>query len=259
MSVITRNAAPEQGTWAVRGREDEATVRMAAGSTAAVTDAVGGTAVESEAAGLRPLLLDVALPLFVYYAAHSVFGLSLIAALTLSSVVPAVRTGHQLVRERSLNAFAALILVVNLAGIALSLLTGDPRLMIAKDGAASSVIGLAVLGSAFAGRPMMTTGMRPFLVKGKAARAAAWDRLMAGSAAGSTAFRRHERNFSLVWGTALVAECVAKVIGAYTLPVATMAWLGSVFLAGAIVLGFAVGNVFAGRMHELITGEADRS
>ncbi|MFB7662791.1 VC0807 family protein [Kitasatospora sp. NPDC056138] len=220
------------------------------------------TAEHGEGSPLRPLLIDVALPLLAYYAAHSVFGLGLVASLTISSVVPAVRTGAQLVRERSLNAFAALVLVVNLVGIGLSLVTGDARLMIAKDGAISSVIGLAVLGSVLAGRPMMTAGMRPFIVKGDAAKSAAWDRLASGTAASAGAtvsFRRHERAFSLVWGTVLVAECVAKVIGAYTLPVATMAWLGSVFMVCAIVLGIVVGNAFAGRLYGLVVAETEHA
>ncbi|GAA2250001.1 MULTISPECIES: VC0807 family protein [Kitasatospora] len=239
---------------------------IAQAETAAAGTAPAGTAAaeekHSELAPLRPLLIDVALPLLAYYAAHSVFHLSMIASLTVSSVVPAVRTVLQLVRERSFNAFATLMLVVNLAGIGLSAVTGDARLMIAKDGAISSVIGLAVLVSAFAGRPMMTAGMRPFVVKGKPAMSAAWDRLASGAAASvgaSVSFRRCERAFSLIWGTVLVAECVAKVIGAYTLPVATMAWMGTVFLVAAILIGIVAGNAAAGRIHGLVAAEAERT
>lgn len=207
---------------------------------------------EQPKAALRSLAVDVALPLGTYYAAHSVLGLSLVDSLILSSVVPLVRTVGQFLKERSLNALATLMLVVNVAGIGLSLLSGDPRLMVAKDGAVSSVIGLAMLLSAFVGRPMMTAGMRPFIVKGDAARSAAWDRL----AATSGTFRRYERTFTLVWGSVLVAECVAKVIGAYTVPLETMVWLSTVLLVGAIVLGIAVGNVFAGRIAELVIAES---
>ncbi|GAA0663573.1 hypothetical protein GCM10010193_13740 [Kitasatospora atroaurantiaca] len=220
MAVITRNAADESGT-------------------------------EQKLANLRPLAVDIAVPLITYYAAHSVFGLSLVASLTLSSVVPAVRTVHQLLRERSLNALAVLMLVVNVAGIGLSMLAGDPRLMLAKDGAVSSVIGVSILVSAFAGRPMMTAGLRPFIVKGQAARSAAWD----GLAATSAAFRRQERNFSLAWGSVLVTECAARVIGAYTVPLETMVWLGTVFLVGAIVMGILIGNIFAERLAEQVIAE----
>ncbi|WP_371498369.1 hypothetical protein OG871_20205 [Kitasatospora sp. NBC_00374] len=204
------------------------------------------------AAALRPLAVDVAVPLGVYYAAHSLFGLGLVASLTLSSAVPVVRTVAGLVRDRSVNTLALVMLVVNVVGIALSAVAGDPRLMVAKDGAVSSVIGGSMIVTALLGRPLMTAGLRPFLVKGDAARSAAWDRLMAGSAA----FRRDERNFSLAWGTVLVTECAAKVVLAYTVPVETMVWLSTVLLVAAIGLGVLVGNVFAGRMAERVVAEA---
>jgi hypothetical protein len=223
-------------------------------ATITTSAAIGRTErAESGLDALKPLAIDVAVPLGTYYAAHGLLGLGLVASLTLGSAVPAVRTVASLLRNRSVNGLALLMLVVNLAGIALSTLTGDPRLMLAKDGAVSSVIGAAIIASALAGRPLMTAGMRPFVVRGQAARAAAWDRL----AAGSVSFRRQERAFSLVWGTVLVAECAARVVGAYTVPVETMVWLGTVFLLAALGLGVLVGNVFAGRMARQVIAEAE--
>lgn len=202
---------------------------------------------------LRPLAVDIAVPLGAYYLAHSVAGLSLITSLTLSSVVPLVRTVFGLLRERSVNGLAALMLVVNVAGIALSAVAGDPRLMIAKDGAVSSVIGLTILVSAMRGRPLMSAGLKPFLTRGDAGLIARWEELTEGSAA----FRRAERAFSAVWGIALVSECVARIVLAYTLPVATMAWLSTVLLIGAIGLASVLGGPFSERMKALLTAEGD--
>ncbi len=86
----------------------------------------------------------------------------------------------------------------------------------------------------------MTAGMKPFLIKGDAAKSAAWDRL----AAGSPRFRKAERTFSLVC-VALLAECVARIVGAYTLPVDTMVWLGTVVMLGAIAVAILVGGRLA--------------
>ncbi|WP_235502419.1 MULTISPECIES: VC0807 family protein [unclassified Kitasatospora] len=216
----------------------------------AATDA-RGTGVDPRIAGLAPLALDVALPLAVYFTAHSLLGLSLVTALGLGSAVPAVRTVASLVRRRPVNALALLMLTVNVAGIALSAVAGDARLMIAKDGAVSSVIGGAIMISALLGRPAMSAGLRPFLVKNRADREAAWLRL----SAGDDVFRRNERNFSLAWGTVLLIECAAKIVGAYVFPVETMVWLGPVMLSAAITVGIAVGNVFAGRMAERLGAE----
>ncbi|MEW2405868.1 VC0807 family protein [Streptomyces griseoviridis] len=208
---------------------------------------------------LRPLLLDVAVPLGSYYLFKNAFGASTFAALAWSSVIPALRTGWSLVRERKVNALAGLILVVNVVSLLLSFVSGDPRLMLAKDGAVSSTVGIGILVSVALGRPMMTAGMKPFLVKGDRAKEAAWQRLMSGHAQGSADFLRKERLFSVVWGVALLAECVARVVGAYTLPVDTMVWLGGVMMIAVMALTFAVSGAFGvGPMERMLTAETGR-
>ncbi|MDQ0599929.1 hypothetical protein QF037_004274 [Streptomyces canus] len=192
-----------------------------------------------------PLIVDVAVPVGSYYLFRDAFGMSTFAALAWSSAVPAGRTVWSVARERTVNGLAALILVVNAVSLLLGLLSGDPRLMLAKDSGVSSIIGVGILVSVALGRPMMTAGFKPFLVRGDSAREAAWRRLAGGTAEGSAAFLRAERVFSVVWGVVLLAECVARVVGAYTLPVDTMVWLGSVILAGSMTLAFVVSRVVA--------------
>ncbi|MDH6112006.1 hypothetical protein P3T36_005017 [Kitasatospora sp. MAP12-15] len=200
-------------------------------------------------AALRPLAVDIVVPLAVYYLAHSVAGLGLVASLALSSVVPAVRTVAGLLQERSVNGLAALMLAVNLVGIALGAVAGDPRLMIAKDGAVSSVIGLSIVVSALRGRPLMSAGLKPFLTRGDVGLSARWDLL----AQDSTEFRRAERHHSIIWGLALVAECVLRIVLAYTLPVATMVWLATVLLIGAIGVASVLSGPSGQRLKALLT------
>jgi hypothetical protein len=203
---------------------------------------------------LAPLLMDVAVPIGSYYLLKSGFGMSTMAALGWSSVLPALRTGWSVVVERKVNAFATMILFVNVVGLLLSLVAGDPRLMLAKDSGVSSVIGIGVLVSVAMGRPMMTAGMKPFLVKGDADREAVFERLLGGSAA----FQRAERRFSLVWGVALLGECVARVVGAYTVPVDTMVWLGTVVMIGTMAVTAVVsGGLAVGPMAEMIAAELE--
>ena len=104
-------------------------------------------------------LIDVGVPLGSYYLLHDGFGLSLWLSLALSSVGPAARSMAGLAGERKLNVLALLMLAVNLAGIAVSFLTGDPRAMIAKDSVISSVIAFAILASVIARRPLMSAGL----------------------------------------------------------------------------------------------------
>ncbi|MFE1751005.1 VC0807 family protein [Streptomyces anandii] len=207
-------------------------------------------------ANLAPLLVDVAVPVGGYYLLKNGFGMSTLAALGWSSVVPALRTAWGAVKERTVNGLAALILFVNVVGLLLSLVSGDPRLMLAKDSGVSSAIGIGILVSVALDRPMMTAAMKPWVVKGDAGREAAWARL----ASGSARFRRAEKVFSLVWGVVLLAECLVRVVGAYTLPVDTMVWLGTVIMVAAMVLGFFLsGALAAGPMAHMVLAEAKDS
>jgi len=207
------------------------------------------------ATALRPLLIDVGIPVGSYYLLRDAFGLSLWLSLALSSVGPAVRSVAGLMAERKLNLLAVLMLAVNLAGIAVSFLTGDPRAMIAKDSAVSSVIAFAILCSVLLRRPLMSAGLKPFMTKGEPQRTAAWDRL----SAASPRFRRLELLFSTVWGLALLAECGARLVGAYTLPVTTMVWLGTVMTLGAIGVAIMAGGAAAGPIQKMIDAEAAAS
>lgn len=148
------------------------------------------------ATALGPLVIDVGIPLGSYYLLHAALGASVWLSLALSSLGPAARSAWGLRPGRRINVLALLMLSVNLAGIVVSFLTGDPRAMIAKDSVVSSVIAFAILGSIAARRPLMSTALKPFVTRGVPGRAAAWDRLSAGSAR----FRRIENLYSLTWG-----------------------------------------------------------
>ena len=201
---------------------------------------------------LRPLAIDVGLPLGSYYLLHSGFGVSVWLSLALSSIGPAARTGYSFLAERKPNALAAMMLAVNLAGIVVSLLTGDPREMIAKDSLISSVLAIAILVSVAAGRPLMSAGLKPYMTRGVPDRVAAWDRL----AAGSARFHHYEKLYSAIWGVTLLAACVAQVIGAYTLPVSRMVWLSTVMTVVAIGLAIVVsGGVAAAPIESMIQAE----
>ncbi|MFJ4331107.1 VC0807 family protein [Streptomyces sp. NPDC088935] len=202
------------------------------------------------------LLLDVGVPVGSYYLLKGAFGMSAVAALGWSSVVPAVRTGWGVLRQREVNALPLLILLANLAGLLLGLGTGDARLMLVKDSAITSLVGFALLGSVALGRPMMTATLKPWLVKGDAGREAAWGWLRRES----SAFRRAEARFSAVWGIAFVAECGLRIVGVYTLSVDTMVWLGTVVMILAMAVAFVVsGALGAGPMVHMIGAAVGRA
>jgi hypothetical protein len=204
---------------------------------------------------LRPLLLDVGIPVGTYYLLRNALGVSLWLSLALSAIGPAVRAIAGLVAERKLNLLAVLMLAVSLAGIAVSFLTGNPRAMIAKDSIVSSVIAFAILGSAVLRRPLMSAGLKPFMTRGEPRRTAAWDRL----SAASPRFRRLELLFSTIWGLALLADCAARLVGAYTLAVTTMVWLGTVLTLSAIAGAVVASGAAAGPIQKMIDAESAAS
>jgi hypothetical protein len=203
--------------------------------------------------GLRSLVADIGIPLASYYLLRKA-GCDQFTALALSSVAPAAHALLDLVRGRVVSGLAVLVLVVNVASAAISFWSGNPRVMLAKDGAVSSAIGIAILLSAVAGRPLMTAGMRPFLVKGDAGRDAAFSLL----ARTSARFRGLERRFSVVWGVAGLADCGARVACACTLPVATTVWLSTVLLLSSIGVAIVAGGFCSVPMEKMVAAEAER-
>jgi hypothetical protein len=248
-ALASRNCGDAPGGDAARG---DAARGDAARGDAAREDAPGGAAPRGGTArSLAPLLIDVGLPLGSYYLLRDAFGCSVVLSLALTSIIPAARTVGGIVTARRLNLLAGLMLAVNLAGIGVSFATGDPRMMIAKDSGISSVIAVAILLSVAARRPLMSAGLKPYMIKGSPARAAAWDRL----SGGCDRFRRLELLFSAIWGIALLAECLARLVGAFTLPVATMVWLSSALTIGAIVAAIVIGSIASYPIEKMIDAE----
>jgi hypothetical protein len=101
---------------------------------------------------------------------------------------------------------------------------------------------------------MMSAGMKPWLVKGGAAREAALERLRRGFAE----FRRAEWVFSAVWGSCCSGSVWCGSWGR-TLPVDTMVWLGSVIFVLAMGPAFVVGGALAAApMAGMVAAEAQR-
>jgi hypothetical protein len=201
--------------------------------------------------GLRSLVVDVGVPLASYYLLRAA-GCDVVVALALSSVAPAVHAVLDVIRRQVVNGLAVLVLAVNVLSVAVSFWSGNPRVMLAKDGAVSSAIGIAILISVLAGRPLMTAMMRPFIIRGDAARDAAFGRL----AATSPRFHSLERRFSVVWGIACLGECAGRVACAFTLPAGTTVWLSTVLLLASIGAGIVAGSLFSVPIEKMVVAEA---
>ena len=110
---------------------------------------------------LRGLGWDVGLPVLGYYALH-LAGVNDFIALLVASLLAAARIGWVAVRERELNPFATVMLVVFGIGLILAFASGDPRFLLLKNSVVTGVLGLVFLGTTLFGTPLTLAASQSF-------------------------------------------------------------------------------------------------
>ena len=179
---------------------------------------------------LLPLILDIGLPLGTYYLLKGAFGVDTITALIVSGLVPAARTIWTTVRAGKPDQFALAVLILTIVSIPITLLTGSPTFMLAKDGLGTAVLGIYVIVMARRGQPVMAKGFKPFIAD-SAAKSRAWDDL----AATSPEFRDNLMRANVVWGIGFVVEVALRLVIVFTLPFDTAVWATNFPLFAAII------------------------
>ncbi|MFC1419919.1 VC0807 family protein [Streptacidiphilus cavernicola] len=182
---------------------------------------------------------DIALPIGLYYGLRAA-GVSTYLALLVSALVPAVSALVQFLRERRLDGMAAFVAGVILLGLAVSLISGSTRFMLAKDGWVTGLGGLWFLGSVRARRPLAFQGARPLLEGRFRSDGTSWDVLWEES----PRFREIWRVSTAIWGVAMVLDGVARVLMAYVLPVDLVPALGGLLWPVTLVLLQVVNGLY---------------
>ncbi len=222
-------------------------------ATTTPSDATGSQGAAGLLAVLRPLAIDIALPLGVYYVVGAALGAPPVWALAAASAASGARALWSTVRDRRMNGVAVLMLGLTLAGLVLTFVTGNARLMIAKDSAISSVAGLVMIWSVLRGRPLMTSALEPYLTKGNPERLRAWQHLTGDS----TAFAGYLVRYTMIWAAALLVECSLRIVGAFLLPVDVMVWLSTVLVVLAIGVSIVFGGAVTVPMERLIEQQVE--
>jgi hypothetical protein len=158
----------------------------------------------------RTLLLDVAAPLAVYYALRAA-GVADVVALALGAVPPAVSAVLTAVRERRVEPLALLVLVTMALGLAATAITGDPRELLVRHAWLSLPFGLWLLATLRSARPFCFEATRTLLPHRAAVMEELWTR--------DEAFRRAWFRITAVWGAAMLADTVLRMVMAALLPV----------------------------------------
>ena len=177
-------------------------------------------------------VFDVAGPLVTYSVVRSA-GLGTVPALLLSGVLPALGVLLGFARHRRADAVGILVLAGVAAGTILGLVTGNERLILAEGSVPTAIFGLACLGSLWASRPLIFRFALEFIgadtPRGHGL-ATQWQ---------YPGFRHVFRLFTLVWGTAYLAEAAARVV------IIEMASTGTALLVSKI-MPYAVAALLVG-------------
>lgn len=189
---------------------------------------------------VRALVLDVGAPVVVYYPLRA-FGVSTLVALAVAGGVAVLRVAYVGVRHRRFDGVAALMAGVFGIGLVLTLITGDPRVMLAKDSVVTGAAGLVFLGSCLIRRPIMYALIKRILPGSRRAEAEERWRTEPG-------YRRTLTLMSAVWGGILLTEAVVRVVLVYSLPVDVMFGFSQVIQFAAIGLAIVWTAMYGGRL-----------
>ena len=159
----------------------------------------------------RGLAWDVGLPVAAYYALH-LAGATDWVALLAATAVAAARTLWGVVRHRTLNQFATVMLLVYGIGLLLAFVSGDPRMLLLKSSLVTAAVGAVFLVTAIRGRrPLTLAAAQSFMPAKAEALVEMYD--------GDLDVRRAFRLTSAVWGVGLLAEAVLRIPLVVLLPV----------------------------------------
>jgi uncharacterized membrane protein len=178
-------------------------------------------------------VFDIAGPYLAYSQLRS-HGVSAAPALVLSGVLPALGVVIGVIRQRHVDVLGVLVLSGIVVGAVLGLLTGSARLVLLEGSVPTALVGLAFLGSLLTSRPLIfrlaAEMAGPDTPHGRDV-AARW---------AEPGFRHVMRVLTAVWGAALLAEALARVIVVETTSTGTALIVSKVMpwaVTGALLAG----------------------
>lgn len=197
-------------------------------------------------AALVMALLDVAAPLAMFYGMRWA-GVDQWLALVVSGAVPLLMLAYRSATERRLEMLALFTLSILVCGTAVGLITGDPRLLLARESYLTGLVGLWMIRTLWGNRPFALQATLP-LLPGADAQSSEddWQH--------DASFRQVMRTMTLAWGGAFLVDAVARVVMAYTLPVDVVPLLGVLLLVAMLTAVVAVSKVYGRRL--LVAGPA---
>jgi hypothetical protein len=197
-----------------------------------------------------PMMIDIVAPIALFYGIRG-FGGSIWLALVAGGAVPAFSALAGLLARRRADPAGLVMVLALTASAALSLITGSPRALLARDGLVTAGWAGYMYLSLLARRPVTFAFSRP-LLEGR--RVYDWSiRRWARPAAGQSwddlwqrlpRFRHIWRVCTVIWGTAILADAVVRVIVAMALPVGAVPAINGALWPVTFVVLQVVTNVY---------------
>lgn len=182
------------------------------------------------ATGILGLCWDIGLPMASYYGLR-LAGASAWVALLGATLVAGLRIIWVMMRDRRLNPFATIMLIVFGIGFALVFVHGDPRFLLLTQSITSGVIGIVFLVSIVAERPLTLAGAQS-LQPWQAQELEALYRT-------DPDVRHGFRVSAMVWGLGGLTEAFIRLPLIYLLPIDVMMGLSAAMMVvtnGGLIL-----------------------
>lgn len=152
-------------------------------------------------------------PLVLFYGLRAL-GTSAYLALLAGTAASVAGTAVDVVRRRTIGPVTAFVVALMIFSTGVSLLSGDVRFLLARGAWATGLSGVWFLASAFTRHPLVYLFSRP-LLEGRFGWPADWDAVWERV----PRFRRIWRVTGVMWGLALILDCLLRILMAYNLPV----------------------------------------
>ena len=198
---------------------------------------------------VRGLRWDVGLPLVGYYGLH-LLGVADLPALLAAAGLALLRVVWVAVRDRRLNPFATVMLVVYGLSAGLALARGDAHFLVLKNSFITGALGVGFLATARFGTPLTLAAEESFQPAHRDEIRREYDT--------DPDFRHGHRVSSAVWGAGLLAESLVRVPLVYLLPIDVMVGVGEVMSIATIAVLIAW-TVWYGKRMTAQAAAADHS
>lgn len=167
-------------------------------------------------------------------------GASIYLGLLASALLSAISAIISFLRGKGGQRFAPYMLAMALASLAIALVTGSDRFLLAKESVLTAIVGFWFLGSIWTSRPLAYRFTRPMLEGRFGWEEPSWDVIWEQA----PRFRRIWYVSTAMWGVATLIDAVLRVVMAYTLPVDSVPALQTGMFIGTGLLMQVITNVY---------------